>query len=366
MIFEPLRPLVSKPVAVFLDGYTYHANEESGNNRIADDFSKRNSIWKTGKYQVFSLTWQDVQNEKFDDDAFLGASLNGLKTLIKGSAEDIEVLRNASWNSFDLLMGFLRACSNQQAVNWEKLSCFVAMTGAVKSVEDTANLHQTFETWVESGTLPEVSNAEGDSLLLDTQALPFRLLSSVPLESVRCKEFKDAIGLLWFDDKSINLKAGDQFREKWREFLRASNILQFMPRFVVATRYMFLKGRLDNAIDWLTQLHFEPTGTPAQTEFDLALSEEQLLELHVLDKAIGAVLVPMVKSSAVPYPEFGYEAVSRSDECVEGMLEVAWPRQKVGIYLQGERIDHFLADGWTLVESSHLSHDSLNSLFQPQ
>jgi len=366
VIFEPLRPLVSKPIAVFLDGYTYHADQESGNNRIADDFSKRNSIWKSGKYQVFSITWQDVQNEKFDDEAFLGASLKGLPSLTKGSAEDLEVLRNASWNSLDLLTGFLRVCSSQHNVNWEKLSCFVAMTGAEKAVKPSADLYRIFETWVQSGTLPDAINEEGDSLLLDTQALPFRLLSSVPLESVRRKEFEDAIGLLWFDDTAKNLYAGDQFREKWREFLRASNILQFMPRFVVATRNMFLKGRLDNAIDWLTQLHFEPVATAAQSEFELELSEEQLLELQLLDKAIGSILVPMVKSGEVPYPEFGYEAITDSNECVEGMLEVAWPKQKVGVFLQDESIEHFKRDGWMLIESAQLSRDSLKSIFQPQ
>lgn len=45
-----------KPVAVFTDGFEYHKN------RIADDVLKREAICRSGRYRVWSLSYQDVES----------------------------------------------------------------------------------------------------------------------------------------------------------------------------------------------------------------------------------------------------------------------------------------------------------------
>ena len=52
-----------KDIAVYLDGYTYHATKE--NFRFLDDVRKRESIMKSGSIMSWTLTWQDV--ELFDE-----------------------------------------------------------------------------------------------------------------------------------------------------------------------------------------------------------------------------------------------------------------------------------------------------------
>lgn len=51
-----------KPIAIYLDGYTFHATEE--NCRFFDDVKKRMAIVESGSMLTWSLTWSDI--EKFD------------------------------------------------------------------------------------------------------------------------------------------------------------------------------------------------------------------------------------------------------------------------------------------------------------
>jgi DEAD/DEAH box helicase domain-containing protein len=46
------------PIAVYLDGYTYHARQ--GNLRVKDDFEIRHSIVQTGRMLTWTLTWGDL------------------------------------------------------------------------------------------------------------------------------------------------------------------------------------------------------------------------------------------------------------------------------------------------------------------
>ncbi|MDN3688235.1 DEAD/DEAH box helicase [Cyclobacterium jeungdonense] len=54
-------------IAVYLDGYQYHASKE--NNRFANDLQKRKGILESSQYLTWTLTWDDI--EKFDS-GFLG------------------------------------------------------------------------------------------------------------------------------------------------------------------------------------------------------------------------------------------------------------------------------------------------------
>jgi DEAD/DEAH box helicase domain-containing protein len=47
-------------IAVYLDGYQYHANKES--NRFIGDIQKRISIVDTGRYLTWTLTWEDLNH----------------------------------------------------------------------------------------------------------------------------------------------------------------------------------------------------------------------------------------------------------------------------------------------------------------
>jgi DEAD/DEAH box helicase domain-containing protein len=46
-----------KPIAVFLDGFTYHRD------RIGQDMAQRMAIVQSGKFHVWSMTWHDIENK---------------------------------------------------------------------------------------------------------------------------------------------------------------------------------------------------------------------------------------------------------------------------------------------------------------
>jgi DEAD/DEAH box helicase domain-containing protein len=77
-----------KNIAIYLDGYTYHATSE--NQRFVNDLKKRESIVKSGNKITWTLTWNDIEkfdaltdDERIDSLAFNSSYMNTLRTLKK-------------------------------------------------------------------------------------------------------------------------------------------------------------------------------------------------------------------------------------------------------------------------------------------
>jgi len=49
-VFYPVRADVSRPIAVFLDGFAFHADEAAAHNRIARDVLQRQALVRSGKF----------------------------------------------------------------------------------------------------------------------------------------------------------------------------------------------------------------------------------------------------------------------------------------------------------------------------
>ncbi|MFN9112806.1 MAG: DEAD/DEAH box helicase [Bacteroidota bacterium] len=54
-----------KPIAIYMDGYTYHASTE--NFRFADDLKKRIAIYATGSLTTCTLTWSDMERQDIEE-----------------------------------------------------------------------------------------------------------------------------------------------------------------------------------------------------------------------------------------------------------------------------------------------------------
>ncbi|MEI6148754.1 MAG: DEAD/DEAH box helicase, partial [bacterium] len=59
-VLHPVRPESSRPLAVFLDGFAFHAEESTGHNRIAHDVQQRQSLLSSGKFWVWNFSWEDI------------------------------------------------------------------------------------------------------------------------------------------------------------------------------------------------------------------------------------------------------------------------------------------------------------------
>lgn len=359
VILTPIRSTTARPIAVFLDGFAYHADEETGHNRIADDFSKRNAILQSKRFNVFSLTWDDLKEKNFAEGAFLEDGLNEVAKLVEKPLADAALWKAPNWNNWALLATYLRIQSKAagKPVDWHKAACFTAMTGADRSMTTNEALHDHFEQ-LAAGKKPDIKlETEPDSVTLYQESGPFRLYTATPLQSIRDKSFDQSSAMLWFDDKQ-NQKS-DEFRELWKQFLRASNLLQFIPRYATTTRNMLSAGILGSSIDWVSEAQNVSTDETSSTEAASILTGEQLEELSLLDTSLSTVLAPLLKDGSVPYPEFGYELLNKSGGIEGSMAEVAWPDAKVIIALPNDDTSGFLKTKWTILNAEGITADSI-------
>jgi len=363
-VLRPLRPNKGLPIAVFLDGFAYHADTALDNNRIASDLAKRNAIRMSGKYLVWSLTWADIKGELPPSETLLAKNHHGAAPLVKEFAPELASrtpFASLDWNSWTLLVDHLlhlaASTTESPLVQWHTAASIIACN----SPHRTPMNEDTLRSGVEQLMLgcetklqpcPEAtfiaSHRDGDNL---------KLLAALPVTSLQRKSFDNTFAAIWFDDTGDNPPA--EFQREWQELLRMTNLLQFVPRFVCFTKRMVEKGLTTNGIDWLLQQddQTEPTAYPC------ALTEDQLEELELLDEALQPILVPLLKSGKVPWPEIGYEWIDEQGHCGNSILEVAWTALKIGIALPGNITTEFEEAGWNLLPSNDLSPSDLLTLF---
>jgi DEAD/DEAH box helicase domain-containing protein len=365
-ILRPLRPSRGKPIAVFLDGFAYHADTALDNNRIASDLAKRNAIRMAGKHLVWSLTWADLKGQLPPSSNLLAANSATVGGLMKALAPEIshlQVFSQPSWNSWQLLLTHLehlaKSSDAEPIHQWQTAASMIACNSMARVKTDEAELHSALQRLM-LGNSPAPVEAEPPTYVASSSENGiFRLLAAVPTSSLQQQNFASTLCALWFDD--IGDKPPAEFQEEWQELLRMNNLFQFSPRFVSFTRHMVDKGLVANAIDWLLDIE-EHT---AVEEPESWVTEAQAEELDLLDPALQEALVPLLKSGSIPWPEFGYEAMNDHGRCGRSMLEVAWPEQKVGIALPANDISDFETIGWTVIRLTDLGSTDIKALLTP-
>lgn len=366
-ILKPLRPSKGLPIAVFLDGFAYHADTTLDNNRIATDLAKRNAIRMSGDYLVWSLTWADLKGQLPPVGTLLAAHSGNLQILLKDLAPElvhVPQFTQTDWNSWHLLLSHLNHLAKSEQAEpirqWESAVSIVAFNSTNKVQTTETQLRSALERLMLGDHPAPVLSLPPDHVASFSDDSTFRLLGSVPVSSLHQKCFADALCALWFDDTGD--KPSSEFQAEWQELLRMNNFLQFAPRFVSFTRNMVDQGLVTHAIDWLMESEAQSESEAAATKLD----QEQLELLESLDPLLQAILVPLLKNSKIPWPEFGYESMDDQGRCGVSMLELAWPTQKIGIAVPANDIADFVNVGWTILQPPDLVASTLESLFTPQ
>ena len=368
-ILKPLRSSRGLPIAIFLDGFAYHADNELNNNRIADDIAKRNAIRMSGNYLVWSLTWADLQGDLPADNTFLSKAFNGLGQLIKNQCPalaELNIYNSPSWNSWDLLLKYIVNSSDNDSsplhLSWQKASTFLSCNFVNRAPVDGKNLRLSLENLVR-GDSPKITPTSKQDFMCSWQDQDgLRLITAIPASSFQNKTLEGAFCSLWFDDTGN--KPSVEFQAEWQELLRSFNILQFVPRFCAFTKNMMTSGGISGLMEWLLEPEPEPEPEPEEPSSPKdkhALSDEHLEELELLEPSLQPILIPLLKESKIPWPEFGFEATSAAGTCSESFLEVAWPEIKVGIALPSDDTGQFKKDGWAILDSESLNQEELKS-----
>jgi len=357
-ILKPRRQNQGRPVAIFLDGFAFHASQD--NNRIADDLLKRNAIIRSQNYHVWSLTWDDLNADDSISSPFTGPHLTSFEKILKDLSPSgvnhslwcSEKLSN--WSLFTTFLQTLAVRQPDTLRRWRDITSFLTCCGTKPIQTDLSNTEKGFKAFSAGSAALDLETSNELSHLVFYRELPsLRYISAIPAEGIQDKNFQQTLAGLWFDDDTK--ENSKDFANKWREMLMTGNLLQFVPRFSFFTNNMQQQGTISDEVDWLIHTESAPIEAGKATQF----SELELEELELLHPSIQGTLIPLLKAGKIAWPEMSLEGTSSDGTCNTSLLEVAWPDKKVGVFVEGDDTSSFEKQGWHLISSDQLSANLL-------
>jgi DEAD/DEAH box helicase domain-containing protein len=359
-VLYPVRTDQSRPVAVFLDGYKFHADEASGHNRVARDVQQRQALVHSGQFWVWNFSWEDIQFR--NDPAKIPATLTGethaqrrndmARQLMTG--DELSLAQSAgSYTSWSLFLEFL---ARPNPAFWEKLSYLYSLTlpGQLQPVsleKATTAVSTLFQGSHEPSSFTVVQSADGlGGTCTSDEVSTLTLMTN---SSVKERNASGVFLLLSFDDDR-NVREPD-FPRHWRGFLRLLNRLQFLPFAHVITVRGCQRGVFAGIPD--AYRHFLAGGEPARPtvptpEMDTAGTLPP--DFDLAHPGLAPFLRQLLQQK-LAWPVIGFELEANGR--VAATAETAWPDYQVALLgtefaadqeafkLAGWRIFSFGADG---------------------
>ncbi|BBG66226.1 helicase, C-terminal:type III restriction enzyme, res subunit:DEAD/DEAH box helicase, N-terminal [Hydrogenimonas sp.] len=322
-----IYPDEGKPIVVFTDGYAFHKD------RLELDSAQRMAILESGNYEVWSITWEDVEKEGLNEESCLNFidrdSFNPV--VLARYCNDDSFMEQ---NSFQWLMK--RLAQGDKAL-WSKRADSVTlsmMQGVIK--KETSAWEDIME--ILSTEMKEILDELKEPIVYGQKTYEsMRLFVLGELKSINRNDFSKLVAAIYLNDEEQVDKA------LWAGMLRLWNLLQFVSYPFWTTKKGLESGMYD-AIDW-----FKEQEKAVDKEWN-GVYEEVLEEAKALVKALAG--------AGVPLPEVGYEITDESGKVLAD-TELAWPDKKIGVVL-GEIPDTI--GGWHLfsVEEKELLIRHLN------
>lgn len=377
-----------KRVAVYLDGYRYHASP--GHNRIASDADKRTRLRTGHGWQVFQLTWDDVRAWTGDakppaDPVWVPYQHTAQKTASdihrRLHGDDPRDLHRFVWaNPVETLIGYL---TNPDHGVWRRraqsaLAGFAAVSATSRALADGPEIgHRIAEALAGK----RLAGGKGAVQVMATQDG-----SGCPL-TVALDLRKGQAGAVWsaltvLDDSPEALGRDENaHHRRWQAWLYWTNLLQFLNEGEgdgVQLAASQLSGfdpvelAVTGGVGWLESRRQRPE--PERPAEDAAATASSVAPPQPAASAVEAVrdpawdevvdylveepglaeLVEVLVRSAVPAPEAGFELGEAA-----WPAELAWPAHHIGVVLAPEedeaaraeardRDSAYAAAGWTV------------------
>ncbi len=347
-VIRPERAVANTlPIAVFTDGFEFHADPASGNQRLGVDSAQRLAIIRSGRYRVWSLTWEDVDErlrigvEPCDQLLSHRAASQQTVLMMLDPAGAPTWSKAQKMSSFELLLLLL----SEPTQDWRVFSlATIASILEPRAISSHAWARAARMRLLESVSLvdwPDTALA-GDAAL--NGALRFPADSASP--GIAAFAFGDAAGIRGRDLSSLVgtfrlcEELGDSgavpFRKAWRAYWRLVNQIQFADRVDVVTSYGLRDGVYGRLLDETLNL-----GRPTTVHDDQLTDRLELAaaEVHTLLEAIAA--------RGLAFPDVGYE-LTGPDGAIVAEAELAWPERRVAVMTANQEagIGYFVTAGW--------------------
>ena len=340
-VFHPERSGQALPVAVFTDGFMFHAEGE--NHRVGHDMAQRMALRRSGRFSTWSLTWDDVEDrfKSAPDSAFenfLNHSPKMLGQLLAAQGLNSMLGLHESRN-FEIFVKFLTQPDHETWAKYAAVNAVVLPSTAMICESGAENLRAAVLN-DGNGTLP-AGGGDWFGGIFERRLLdqcPLFVLCTIARKEAVMTGDPEGIECIarFFDDEATACRP--EFKAAWIGFLRAYNVFQFLPRAFFVTTRGLEANEYATLPDTIT-LKGGPEATGDNPELG-ELLKLTALEAHSLLRSIG--------SEGLPWPEPGYELAGFAGEVI-ATAELAWPGLKVALLLDSESISEsaFREAGWT-------------------
>ena len=357
-VFWPVSAPDHLPVAVFTDGFTYHKDI------VADDTLKRESIRRSGKFRVWSLSYKDVQSVFAPQGDYATMTLDAQKMplgtkMYSGTIkkENAEELNPGKLGAFDLLIEYLTAKNAEHLFkanayayalsllepnlmrNNLAFSSWFEVTGKANEQTHYTKTDFTFPGTAFGTWVPRTTDAH---LAVYAGILPNLLKTGGDV----------AVCAVLDDDKEHR---SNRYECEWNGMLQFSNVMQFGGEYIALSKtgldqmaYLSLAHEVQEVdINAQTGLSASETDVAWQAIKEMLFDEDA--------KSFAAAASEM----GIPAPaeeNIGYEVEGEDGEVV-ATIEIAWPDKKVGFMTEDQLEDkeRLERDGWRVVDMISLS-----------
>jgi DEAD/DEAH box helicase domain-containing protein len=359
-VFYPEKEEDRLPIAVFTDGFLYHADINAGNLRVAEDLVQRMALVRSGKFLTWSVSWEDVEsqlgkpspthfaNYTNDNPATMAKLLDAYHVQYKTKM----LAMSHKMNSLEALLEFL---DSEDTGLWGINAFLLAINGMKPCIGfaeprwvDDASSHLAEPIDWASFSLPKPPmDADGSMYVKalihadDVDRPTLGILVSLPKVDIKSPSKLKSVRYLarLFDDTDIASNM-DEFRSSWNGFIRLYNFMQFLPQAVFVTTSGLAQGLYE-------------LGEFGDV-FSDSLSHDKRDDIEVLlmltDPSVHS-LIQAVADSNLQLPEPGYELPGEQSQVI-ATAELAWPSDKLALLLDRAEssASAFHSSGWTVIQ----------------
>ncbi|MEV6965270.1 DEAD/DEAH box helicase [Hamadaea sp. NPDC051192] len=342
-------------VAIFLDGYAFHASSE--NNEIAVDAAKRTALRDEGIW-VWQLTWDDVRSwaaavesgidvraprpTLLHDHAIAGARDYYYKNVLRHHP-NVGPLDTVLLNPVESLLAFLEDPEPQMwAQRSVALLAGLAKSGRAAPVDRVA-VGERLQALVTGETSMPANAERTPDAAAGLEAATPSGCRIVGFRDNRARAGGKPDPMAWsvfacLDDRPQAVDEVEH-RARWAEWLAWSNVLQFLSG---PSRHFEQAARSSAA---LIDPHRIPLlGAALSGEPKPALSPAWAKVIDLSSPLVEALVLALVRHRA-PVPDVGYEL---GDDAL--LAELAWPDTRIAVVIDedGERDAAYAAAGWRI------------------
>ena len=328
-VISPLRQTQTgvKPIAIFTDGFQYHADVNSDKYRFDKDLEQRMALVKSGKFHCWSLSYQDVMT-KFNGHY----SPNFLYDTFAVKSLPAYLYNIQNMTPFDSLVMFL---AQPEIEDWQNLSAAYARSFSKRGKIADAKINSVAEERFLSPapfdySFEIQSDPLGDSAFWSKNII--RDSACLSLLSVLRKDDLKSVNKikLWLricDDRSGIISR--DFQSLWNDVLHAFNLLQFCPGIIFVSDRFVAK-----------HLHIATAPLGDNTIWQ---------EIFETSESVIHPVISFARERNYSCPIPGFELGGIHGE-VLASADLAWEREKLAVFISSDGQEVFTAHGWNVVD----------------